>query len=191
MMDLESGGPKCLRSADRNAGRLRTTMLGRSEVVVVTNPGSNRVDTDSLPAVTDPPAQHIASAATVPPLHGGAFSRAAEEYAGGTAHRFEQSVAVEQARWSRLAVIAGLVIGIVGNVAVALTQVLPSNPKTAIMLGVILVVLLGAGGLAGRGIGELRNSPGWKASGCFLCAAAYLGTATVALVNGLPLVFQP
>jgi hypothetical protein len=97
---------------------------------------------------------------------------------------------VEQAPWSRLAVIAGLVVGIVGNVAVALTQVLPSNPKTAIMLGIILVVLLGAGGLAGRGIGELQDSPGWKASGCFLCAAAYLGTATVALINGVPLIFQ-
>jgi hypothetical protein len=58
------------------------------------------------------------------------------------------------------------------------------------MLGILLVVLLGAGGLACRGIGELRNSPGWKASGCFLCAAAYLGTASVALVNGVPLVFQ-
>ena len=40
------------------------------------------------------------------------------------------------------------------------------------------------------GVGELRESREWKASGCFLCAAAYLGTATVALVNGVPLVFQ-
>jgi glutamine amidotransferase-like uncharacterized protein len=74
---------------------------------------------------------------------------------------------------------------------VALTQVLPSNPETAIVLGILLVVLLGAGGLACQGIGELRNSPDWKASGCFLCAAAYFGTATVALVNGVPLIFQP
>jgi drug/metabolite transporter (DMT)-like permease len=127
----------------------------------------------------------------VPPLHNDRYSRAAGEYADSRSHKFEQSVAVQQARWPRLAIIAGVVLGLVGNVAVALTQVLPSSPKTAIMLGVVLVVLLGAGGLAIRGVGEMRNSPGWKASGCFLCAAAYLGTATVALVNGVPLIFQP
>ena len=157
----------------------------------MTDPSSNRVGRDAPPVAPSPPAQRLPSAHTAPPLHSGDFSRTAKEYADGRAHGFTQSVAVEQARWSRLAVIAGLVIGVVGNVAVALTQVLPSNPKTAIMLGIILVVLLGAGGLAGRGVGELRNSPGWKASGCFLCAAAYLGTATVALVNGVPLIFQP
>ena len=154
----------------------------------MTDPGSHGVDTESLPAAPSPPAQHLPPTTTA--THGGDFSRAAREYAEGRAPRFEQSVAVEQARWSRLVVIAGLVIGILGNVAVALTQVLPSNPKTAIILGIILVVLLGAGGLAGRGFGELRNSPGWKAAGCFLCAAAYFGTATVALVNGVPLIFQ-
>jgi hypothetical protein len=156
----------------------------------VTDPGSNGVGTDALSAAAGQPPQQLPSAASAPPLHSGDFSMAAREYADGRAPSFEQSVAVERARWSRLTVIAGLVIGLVGNVAVGLTQVLPSNPKTAIVLGVILVVLLGAGGLAGRGIGELRNSPGWKASGCFLCAAAYLGTATVALVNGVPLMFQ-
>ena len=156
----------------------------------MTDPGSNRVGANPVPAATAPPTQHLPSAATVPPHRSDGFSRAAGEYADSRAHRFEQSVAVEQARWSRLVVIAGLVIGVIGNVAVALTQVLPSSPKTSIMLGIILVVLLGAGGLAGRGVGELRNSPGWKASGCFLCAAAYLGTATVALVNGVPLIFQ-
>ena len=156
----------------------------------MTDPSSNGVGKDA-PAVAPMPAQQLPSADTVPPRQSGDFSRAVREYADGRGDKFKQSVAVEQARWSRLAVIAGLVIGIAGNVAVALTQVLPSNPKTAIMLGIILVVLLGAGGLAGRGVGELRNSPGWKASGCFLCAAAYLGTATVALVNGVPLIFQP
>jgi hypothetical protein len=145
---------------------------------------------DALPTATAPLAQHLPSAAPVPPLHSGSFSTAAKEYADGRAPGFEQSVAVEQGRWPRLAVIAGLAVGLVGNVAVALTQVLPSNPETSIVLGIVLVVLLGAGGLACRGVGELRNSPGWKASGCFLCAAAYLGTATVALVNGVPLIFQ-
>lgn len=156
----------------------------------MTDPSSNGVGTDAFPIATAPPAQHPTSATTVPPLHSGDFSTSAMEYADGRAPRLEQSVAVQQARWSRLAVIAGLIIALVGNVAVALTQVLPSNPKTAIVLGILLVVLLGGGGLACRGIGELQNSPGWKASGCFLCAAAYVGTATVALVNGVPLIFQ-
>lgn len=158
----------------------------------MTDPGSNGVGTDALPAVPAPSAPNSPSTDTVPPaLHNDRYSTAAGEYADSRAHGFEQSVAVQQARWPRLGIIAGLVIGVVGNVAVALTQVLPSNPKTAVMLGIVLVVLLGAGGLAVRGIGELRNSPGWKASGCFLCAAAYVGTATVAMVNGVPLIFQP
>jgi hypothetical protein len=164
-------------------------MLGRSEVVAVTDPGSKGAGSHARPAAPPPPHQ-LPYAANVPPLRSDDFSRAASDYADGRAHGFEQSVSLQQSRWSRLTVIAGLIIGIVGNVAVALTQVLLSNPETAIMLGIILVVLLGAGGLAGRGIGELRNSPGWKASGCFLCAAGYIGTATVALVNGLPLIFQ-
>ena len=156
----------------------------------MTDPGSTGVGTDALPSATASTAQHLPSAATVPPLDSSDFSSAASEYADARAHRFEQSVAVEQSRWSRAAVIAGLIIAVIGNVAVALTQVLPSNPKTAIVLGILLVVFLGGGGLACRGIGELQNSPGWKASGCFLCAAAYVGTATVALVNGVPLIFQ-
>lgn len=155
------------------------------------DPGPNDVDTNALSAAAVQPAQQPASTSTVPSPHSGGFSRAASEYADAKAHSFEQSIAVERARWSRLAAIAGVIIGLVGNVAVALTQVLPSNPEIAIVLGIILVVLLGAGGLACRGIGELRNSPGLKASGCFLCAAAYFGTATVALANGVPLIFQP
>ena len=157
----------------------------------MTDPGSHGVGPDILSASPRSPAEHLPSTATVPPADVGGFSGAAREYTDSRAHGFEHSVAVEKARWSHLAVIVGVVIGLVGNAAVALTQVVPSDPKTAIVLGIILVVLLGAGGLAGRGIGELRNSPGWKASGCFLCAAAYLGTATVALVNGVPLIFQP
>ena len=84
---------------------------------------------------------------------------------------------------------AGLVIGILANVVVALFQLF-LEPATAVALGILIVVLLGAGGLAVRGVGELWESPHWKSSGCFLCAAAYLGTATVALVNGAPLIFQ-
>jgi hypothetical protein len=156
----------------------------------VTDLSSNGVGTDAHSTATAPPAEHVRSAATATSVDSGGFSEAAEEYADAHAHRVERSAAVEHARWPRLGVIAGVVIGLVANVVVALTQVLPSNPETAIMLGILLVVLLGAGGLSCRGIGELIDSPGWKASGCFLCAAAYVGTATVALVNGLPLVFQ-
>jgi hypothetical protein len=157
----------------------------------VTDPGSKGVGTDALSTAPAPLTQQPSSTDTVPLTHGDAYSKAAGEYADSRAHKLEQSAAVQHARWPRLAIIAGLVIGIVGNVAVVLTQILPSSPKTAIMLGIVLVVLLVAGGLAIRGVGELRNSPSWKASGCFLCAAAYVGTATVALVNGLPLIFQP
>jgi hypothetical protein len=90
--------------------------------------------------------------------------------------------------WSRRLVLAAVLVSLAANVVVAVAQLL--EPEVAIVLGIIMVVLLGAGGLASRGVGELRNSPAWKASGCFLCGAAYLGTATVALVNGVPLIFQ-
>jgi hypothetical protein len=99
---------------------------------------------------------------------------------------------VLELRWSRSPLLlagAGLVIGILANIVVVLVQLFV-DPATAVALGIVIVVLLGAGGLAVRGVGELWESPHWKSSGCFLCAAAYLGTATVALVNGVPLIFQ-
>lgn len=118
------------------------------------------------------------------------YATAARAYADARGDRVVRSAAVQHGRWPRAAVITGLLIGLAGNVAVALTQVLPSKPETSIALGIVFVVLLGAGGLAVRGVGELRDSPGWKASGCFLCAAAYVATATVALANGVPLIFH-
>jgi len=71
---------------------------------------------------------------------------------------------------------------------IALVQLVLA-PATAVTIGIVLVVTLGAGCLAARGVGELRGSRQWKSAGCFMCAGAYLGTATVALVNGVPLVF--
>src|SRR4249920_370531 len=146
MMDLESGGRSAALSRPGRRTPRRTTMLG--QIGGRSCDGSRlqwrrhgRVPNRDCAAGATPP-----SAATVPPLHSGDFSTSAMEYADGRAHRFEQSVAVQQARWSRLAVVAGLIIALVGNVAVALTQVLPSNPKTAIVLGILLVVLLGGGG---------------------------------------------
>ena len=82
-----------------------------------------------------------------------------------------------------------MVISVLLLAVVAFAQLVLA-PATAVSIGIALVVCLGAGGLAARGVGELHESREWKASGCFMCAAAYLGTATVALVNGVPLVFQ-
>src|SRR4029453_985988 len=107
-------------------------MVGRSEVVAVTDPGSKGAGSHARPAAPPPP-HHLPYAANVPPLRSGDFSRAVREYADGRAHGFEHSVSLQQSRSTRLAVIAGLLIGIVGNVAVALTQVLLSNAVTAIM----------------------------------------------------------
>ncbi|HET9647579.1 MAG TPA: hypothetical protein VFP34_05030 [Microlunatus sp.] len=84
--------------------------------------------------------------------------------------------------------LSGLVIGLLLVVVVLFLQFVLS-PETAISIGIVIVVFLGAGGLAARGVGELRDSVHWKAAGCFLCACAYLATASVALVNGVPLVF--
>ena len=94
--------------------------------------------------------------------------------------------------WSRsprALVTAGLIISVLLLGVIAFVQFVLA-PATAVTIGIVLVVGLGAGGLAARGIGELRDSREWKSSGCFLCAAAYLGTATVALLNGVPLIFQ-
>jgi hypothetical protein len=112
-MDLESGG-RCACAQTIKTPR-RSMMLRRSEVVAVMDPGSNGVVTNALPAATAPSTQHLASAPPRPPS--GGLSSAGKECADRRAPRFEQSVAVQQARWSRLAVIAGLVIGIAGNIA--------------------------------------------------------------------------
>lgn len=109
------------------------------------------------------------------------------ESAVETAERWTRGLA--WSRSPRALLVAGLVISVLLLAVVAFAQFV-LTPARAVSIGIALVVLLGAGGLAARGVGELRGSREWKASGCFLCAAAYLGTATVALVNGVPLVFQ-
>ena len=53
---------------------------------------------------------------------------------------------------------AGLVIGVLANIVVVLVQLFV-DPEMAVALGIIIVVLLGAGGLAVRGVGELWESP--------------------------------
>lgn len=147
------------------------------------HPGAHD-DGDAAPAVYSSPSD------TAETPSAAEYSTSASAYAASQSRDFQRTTAVERAPGLRLAIVAVVLISLLANVAVALTQVLPSSPETAIVLGVIVVVLLGAGGLACRGVGELRNSAGWKAAGCFLCAAAYLGTATVALVNGVPLLFE-
>jgi O-antigen ligase len=92
------------------------------------------------------------------------------------------------ARSRNALVVAGLLLSVVLLAVIALVQFVLA-PATAVTIGIVLVVTLGAGGLAARGVGELRGSRQWKSAGCFMCAGAYLGTATVALVNGVPLVF--
>ena len=78
------------------------------------------------------------------------------------------------ARSRNALVIAGLLISVLLLAVVVLVQFVLA-PATAVTIGIVLVVSLGAGGLAARGVGELRDSREWKSSGCFLCAAAYLG----------------
>jgi hypothetical protein len=92
------------------------------------------------------------------------------------------------ARSPNALVVAGVLISVILLAVIAFVQLVLA-PATAVTIGIVLVVTLGAGGLAVRGVGELRDSRPWKSSGCFMCAGAYLGTATVALVNGVPLVF--
>jgi hypothetical protein len=93
-----------------------------------------------------------------------------------------------RSRSPQILALSGLVIGLVLAVVVLFLQFVLS-PATAVSIGIVIVVFLGAGGLSARGVGELRNSVHWKAAGCFLCSAAYLATASVALVNGVPLIF--
>ena len=104
-----------------------------------------------------------------------------------TAEKWRRGLA--WSRSPRALLVAGLLISVLLLSVVAFAQFVLA-PATAVGIGITIVVLLGAGGLAARGVGELRDSREWKASGCFLCSAAYLGTASVALVNGVPLIFQ-
>jgi len=86
-------------------------------------------------------------------------------------------------RLRSVVVLALILLLLMVAVPVLLTLVREHDSRVA--SGVIFVVVLGAGGLVCRGIGEHRTSSAWKATGYFLGAAAYGATATVALVNGL------
>lgn len=79
-------------------------------------------------------------------------------------------------------VVGGVAAAVIVNV---LAQVrLPA--VNALYVGIGFVVLLGSGGLVCRGVGEIRGSFKWKAAGYFMGAAAYVATATVALLNVVP-----
>ncbi|QCB95059.1 hypothetical protein [Cellulomonas shaoxiangyii] len=70
-------------------------------------------------------------------------------------------------------------------VAVPLLLTTAGTRDAALALGVVFVIVLGAGGLVCRGVGEHKQSSVWKSSGYFIGAAAYGATATVSLVNGV------
>lgn len=98
-------------------------------------------------------------------------------------------MAAELARHEKIAAaLAGPTLLVVG-LAVPVTTLLIENPQARLFAGVVTIVALGAAGLILRGVGELRPPPAnarWKAAGYFCGAAAYIATATVALLNGLP-----
>ncbi|WP_127573651.1 hypothetical protein [Georgenia faecalis] len=70
-------------------------------------------------------------------------------------------------------------------VGVPLLLTMVGRRDAALALGVVFVVVLGAGGLVCRGVGEHKGSSVWKSSGYFFGAAAYGATATVSLINGV------
>ncbi|MCC2320014.1 hypothetical protein [Cellulomonas xiejunii] len=82
-----------------------------------------------------------------------------------------------------VAVLLGVLILLVVAVPFAISRV--GRDDVELAAGVVFVVLLGAGGLVCRGVGEHRSSSVWKSTGYFLGSAAYGASATVALVNGL------
>jgi hypothetical protein len=89
-------------------------------------------------------------------------------------------------RWHNV----GQLLGVVAIVAPWVVARVITRPGTGLVVGIVLVVLLGALGLVLRGLGELRQSPRLKAYGYFVGAVAYVATASVALSNGLPLLLQ-
>ncbi len=86
-------------------------------------------------------------------------------------------------RTRALVILAAALAFLVVAVPVLITLVREHDLRIA--AGVVFVVLLGAGGLVCRGVGEHRSSSAWKSTGYFLGATAYGASATVALVNGL------
>jgi hypothetical protein len=85
-----------------------------------------------------------------------------------------------------LVMLAGLLASSVVAAVLALLARLLLSTVGALVVGIVLVVLLGATGLILRGLGEQLRSASLKAWGYYLGAAAYIVTATVALINGIP-----
>ncbi|WP_182113471.1 MULTISPECIES: hypothetical protein [unclassified Actinotalea] len=74
-------------------------------------------------------------------------------------------------------------------VVIAGVQRLIADDRVRLVVGIAMVVLLGAGGMFLRGASELTRPPlneKIRAAGYFCGALAYVATATVALMNGLP-----
>src|SRR4051794_27751018 len=148
--------------------------------------------------MTDPPSGRRGQAPSPAETTGHPAERGVAALAAGDAVDDHPATAPKPAKkwvrgliWARspnALVVGGLLLSLFLLAVIALVQFVLA-PATAVTIGIVLVVTLGAGGLAARGVGELRESRPWKSSGCFMCAGAYLGTATVALVNGVPLVF--
>lgn len=70
-----------------------------------------------------------------------------------------------------------------GSIATNLIAQIKLPAVVALYVGIGFIVLLGSGGLVCRGVGEILGSSRWKAAGYFMGAAAYVVTATVALLN--------
>lgn len=87
---------------------------------------------------------------------------------------------------STVDIVRKLVLAAVATTGVNLLSAWRLPTVSAVLVAVVVVVALGATGLILRGIGELKGSPKWKATGYFFGAAAYIATATAALANTLP-----
>lgn|GEM_PF-6545178 len=106
-----------------------------------------------------------------------------EAYARGVDSEASTPLTPQSAAW-----LAGT-SAVAGGVAV-LAQLLLERPEQRIYVGIVAIVLLGASGQVLRGIGEQMKSPTLKAVGYYCGALAYLVTASVALINGLPRVLS-
>jgi hypothetical protein len=80
-----------------------------------------------------------------------------------------------------------IVLGAVSLLVTVIFQLSAATPAQRLIVAVVVVVTLGAGGLCLRGAGEIKDDSGLKANGYFLGAAAYIVTASVTLINGLRL----
>jgi len=91
------------------------------------------------------------------------------------------AVAVLRHRWRTLAHF--FAFPLIVSVAVGPAVNAVSDLRVLIVVGVMIVVGLGALGLILRAIGELKGSARWKAAGYLVGALAYVVTASVSLTG--------